>query len=297
MNTTYTINNRQLSISVNCFGAELTSIKSAMDGKEFMWDANPAVWAGSAPVLFPVIGALKDDTYIFNGKPYKMLRHGFIRNNPDMVLSNNTKDCLTFRLKSSAETQKNYPFDFEFYVSYRLDENRLHIEHKVVNTGKGAMFFSLGAHPAFKCPVEKDENYSDYFLEFEHPETEYTYQIESSGLIGPKTDLILNNSKTIQLHHNLFDKGALVFKTIQSKKVSLNSRKTGKRIEVQFDGFPYLGIWAKPNADYVCIEPWMGIADSIDTNQQLESKEGILKLDAEKSFEAKYSIKVEGVNS
>jgi len=154
------------------------------------------------------------------------------------------------------------------------------------------MYFSLGAHPAFKCPVLEGEKYNDYYLEFDQLETAYTYPILADGLMGEKTDLILNNKRVIDLNYHLFDKDALVFKNLKSSRVSLCSKISGKRVEVNYKGFDYLGIWAKPNANFVCIEPWMGIADGIDSDGDFEKKEGILKLNGHNIFKAGYSIEV-----
>lgn len=286
----YNLQNKYLKIKVNQTGAELCEILRLSDKKNFMWDANPEIWEGYSPVLFPIIGALKEDFYIFKGNRHSIPRHGFVRNNTAIRLFESTPDSLTFQLMSSPETLKQYPFDFEFFITYKLKDNTIIVEHLVENTGNSDMFFSLGAHPAFKCPLNPDEKYTDYFLEFEHTETAHTYKIEPTGLIGEKSDLILNNSKTINLNYHLFDKGALVFKSLKSRCVSLVSKNSGRWIEVKFDGFPILGIWAKPNADYVCIEPWLGIADSYDTNQDFETKEGIIKLEANGNFKASYSI-------
>jgi len=292
MNKTHSLKNNILQIDVKQTGAELCAIRRLSDGKDYMWNANPEIWEGFAPVLFPIIGALKNDCYIFKNKDYSLPRHGFVRNNKNIELIESTSDSLTYCLKSNPETLKQYPFHFEFFITYKLDNNSIIVEHLVKNTGPEPMFFSLGGHPAFKCPLDSKEKYTDYYLEFQHNETAYTYKIESNGLIGAKTDLILNNSKIINLHYNLFDKGALVFKGLKSKSVSLISKISGKRLDVTFEGFPFLGIWAKPNANYVCIEPWIGIGDNIDTDQNFETKEGIIKLEANKSFSANYTISI-----
>jgi galactose mutarotase-like enzyme len=288
----YSIQNECLKINVNQIGAELCSIIRLSDNKEFMWDGNPAIWQGFSPVLFPIVGALKGDKYYFQNREYSLPRHGFARNSSNFEVSELTANSLTLRLVSDENTLKMYPFYFEFYVRYVLNGNSIQIEFEVKNTDLKDMFFSLGAHPAFKCPHEKHENYNDYYLEFDQNETQYTHKIEPDGLIGEKSDLVMDNSKTINLHYTLFDKGAMVFKTLKSRKVSLVSKLSGKRVLVDFRDFPYIGIWAKPNADYVCIEPWLGIGDNVGTDQNIETKEGILKLEQNRSFKAAYSIQV-----
>lgn len=292
MEKIFTIKNDILQISVKKTGAELCGIKLLADDKEYMWNANPDVWAGYAPVLFPIIGALKDDSYFLNDKKYSLPRHGFVRNNQLVELDSETGNSLTFKLQHNPGTIKQYPFPFEFRVTYTLSGNKINVDHEVKNLANNEMLFSLGGHPAFKCPINEGEKYSDYYLEFEQYETAHTYQIEVSGLIGGVTDLIFNSSKTLNLHYNLFDKGALVFKNLKSRSVSLNSRVSGKRIEMDFEGFPYFGIWAKPSANFVCLEPWLGIADSVDANQNFENKEGIVRLSANSNFKAGYSIRI-----
>ncbi len=271
-------------------GAELCRITNAASGKNYLWDPNPKIWQGYAPILFPVVGALKEGCYLLDGEKYFLPQHGFARNNPDFKLISSCDTVSSFMLRHNQSTLKQYPFQFEFIVTYELTGNRIVVGHTVKNINSKDMYFSLGVHPAFRCPVLVNEYYSDYFIEFEYPETCYTHEIHPGGLIGEQADLILDNSKKLDLHYDLFSKGALVLKHIKSKKVSLCSSISGKQIGVDFEGFPYLGIWAKPKADYVCIEPWMGIADSVDTDQNFISKEGIIRLAAKDSFNASYSI-------
>ncbi len=289
----YTLENNKLRIGVKKIGAELCQISSVKNINEFMWDANPAIWANHAPNLFPIIGALKEDCYFFKNKKYTMTKHGFIRNNKDIVLNNKTNDSLTFRLNHSTSTLGSYPFKFEFSITYKLTDNKIDIIHTIKNCDNQTMYFSLGGHPAFKCPVYENENYEDYVLEFEDEENSARHLINmETGLISSKTKLVFNNSKNIQLRHDLFNEDALVFKDLKSRKVTLKSDTYGAILSVSFKKFPYLGIWAKPNGNYVCIEPWLGIADHEDTNQELKTKEGILTLEANKSFSASYTIEI-----
>ncbi len=286
------IANDFLDISVRKAGAELCAIKKLPEGKDYLWDANPEIWAGHAPVLFPIIGALKEGSYYFKGKKYALPKHGFKRNNANIKLHDSSDKSLTFSLTSSPETLEHYPFHFEFYISYTLDNNTLVVNHLVKNTGNEVLFFSVGGHPAFRCPLDEGEKYSDYSIVFEHKETAHNFAVMDSGTIGPAMDLLLDNSNTIDLHYAIFKNDALVFKTLKSRKASLVNKCSGKRVEVSYEGFPYLGIWAKPHADYVCIEPWLGIADPVDTDQELETKEGIISLPEKKSYSASYRISI-----
>ena len=289
----YTLQNDSIEIKVKKAGAELCSIKRIPTNQEYLWEADPTIWGGSSPVLFPIVGMLKDETYILDGKKYSMKKHGIFKYSHDVELAYSTKESLTFRLRYNEETLKQYPFKFEYLITFKLENSKLVIINEVKNLDDKEMYFTLGAHPAFKCPLEEGEKYSDYFLEFEKPETAYTYPIlKESGLLGEKTDLILNNSQVIELNDHVFDRDALVFKDIQSKSVTLISRISGKRVRVDFEGFPYLGFWARPKANYVCIEPWYGVNDPVDTNQNFKTKEGIMKLDVKSRFIASYSISI-----
>jgi len=289
----HTIQNDLLKITINKTGAELTKITSIKHKTEFMWNGNPDVWAGVAPNLFPVIGSLKNNSYIYDGKTYTLPKHGFVRNNDDLEIIEHHENSLTFKLSSNPKLLKTYPFKFEFFITYTLTNHTLSIKHTVKNLDNKALYFSLGGHPAFKCPVFDNEVYNDYFLEFDQVENSNTYCVNmENGLIASKTEPLFSNTNLLPLKHDLFNKDALVFKDLKSRTVSLKSKLKGEILTVNYPEFSYLGIWAKPNGDYVCIEPWMGIADNEDTNQDLTTKEGIIKLNAKKDFTATYSIDI-----
>lgn len=289
----HTIKNKFLQVSVKETGAELCSIKSVNSGKEYVWQANPEVWSSHAPNLFPVIGCLKDGGFLYNGQEYKCPKHGFVRNNKNVKLVERTENSLTFRLTYSEDSLKIYPFKFEFNIKYSLEENKLNVEHMIVNKGDNTMLFSLGGHPGFNCPINANESYSDYFLEFQEAETAETWRVQENGLIGKETVHVFDEPKIINLHPHLFDEDALIFKNLNSKKVSLKSRKSKQVLSMIFNDFPYLGIWAKPMADYVCIEPWIGIADIVDTDRNFETKEGLVLLGSKQSTTAIYTILIE----
>jgi galactose mutarotase-like enzyme len=286
----YTIKNKNFQVSVKKEGAELSSFKSLNTNIEYIWKADPEVWSAHAPNLFPIIGCLKEDSFIYHGKEYACPKHGFVRKNKKVSLLEQSENSLTFVLKYDEETLKIYPFQFEFQIKFLLENNKLSVIHKVINHGNETMFFSLGGHPGFTCPIHDNEEYSDYYLEFEKPETAPTWEVLESGLIGKDTKAVFDEPTQINLHPQIFKDDALVFKNLNSSVVSLKSKKSPQVVSMEFDDFPYLGIWAKPNAPYVCIEPWLGIADSSDSNRVLENKEAILSLKANKIFTATYSI-------
>ncbi|MCK5815532.1 MAG: aldose 1-epimerase family protein [Flavobacteriaceae bacterium] len=286
----YTIKNNKFQFSVYQEGAELHSFKSLKSKKEYIWKADPEVWGSHAPNLFPIIGCLKEDSFLYKGKEYACPKHGFIRKNNAISLINETDNSLTFGLKYSEETLAVYPFKFEFQIKYTLIDNKLEVAHTIINHGDEQMLFSLGGHPGFTCPLNEGEEYTDYYLEFEKPETAETWRVLESGLIGKDTSPVFDEPTKINLHPQLFKDDALVFKNLNSSKVSLKSKKSDQVLSVEFKDFPYLGIWAKTNAPYVCIEPWLGIADSFNADRNLENKEAIMKLEANKDFVAVYSI-------
>ncbi|MBZ9630569.1 aldose 1-epimerase family protein [Salegentibacter sp. LM13S] len=284
------LQNEFLSIKVNPVGAELSSLKNLETGTEHLWQGNPEFWASQAPNLFPVIGVLKDGEFFFEGKTYKMPKHGFVRHNEEIQLKEKTSNSLIFQLEYSEKTLEIYPFKFRFEISFILNEKNLEVQHRVFNLDNEPLYFSLGGHPAFNAPVSKNEAYEDYYLEFDRKMDLRTHVLSQNGLVSDKTEGILDNEDKIRLHKDLFAKDALIFKNIPSKKVALKSKNLGTVLSVEYSDFKNLGIWAKPGAPYVCIEPWLGIADVEGTNQNLVNKEGIETLEANKNFEASYTI-------
>ncbi|MFN1834955.1 aldose 1-epimerase family protein [Balneola sp. MJW-20] len=286
----YTIQNDDLTVTVNQTGMELSSIRSVKNGIEYLWQGNPEIWGSQAPVLFPVIGALKNGRYIFDGKSYEMPKHGFIRDNDKIKVVEYSDNSILLSFSSSEESFRIYPFSFRFMVRFSLFDDTLITEHLIINTGDRPLYYSTGGHPAFNCPLRKGEKYEDYFIRFEKPETLSTCRLNSEGLISGKQELILNDTDELLLHDDLFNRDALIFKDPVSNKVSLINRTAGPVLTMSFKDFPSLGIWAKPGAPYICLEPWAGIADHQDTDQQLTNKEGILKLDAGSEISHVYRV-------
>jgi len=288
----YTLTNNNLKIKVKQTGAELCSIKSLKSDQEFMWNADPLFWSSHAPVLFPIIGALKNNSYQHKGQQYSLPKHGFIRYNQNLEVQRFAHDTLTLGLKSSQETLTMYPFEFEFSITFKLEDNSIRVSHQVLNMGKEEMLFSLGGHPAFNCPFFPGEHYHDYYLEFEHEETAKTWELNNEGLVTNQTELILDKTNILPLHQNLFNRDALIFKDLKSRVVNLKSKLSDHAIRFSFHDFTYLGIWAKPGAPFVCIEPWLGVTDSIDATGELEQKEGMIKLPSDQIFLAEYTIEI-----
>jgi galactose mutarotase-like enzyme len=291
---THQLENLDLSVKLNECGIELSSIKSISSGIEYLWQGNPAIWQGQAPVLFPIIGALKEGFTLIDGQKYSMPKHGIVRNSSKPTLKSRTANSLLFSLIWDEESLKHYPFKFELEIEFILNEKTLAVSHKITNHGHETMLYSIGGHPAFNCPLLDGEEYEDYLLEFSQAETDSTWEVEDTGLIGLNQKLVLDNTNTLPLHKHLFDDDALIFKHLKSREVKLKHKTKGTVLSVQFDDFDYLGIWAKPGAHFVCIEPWLGIGDSTNSNQKFEEKEGILRLEPHQNDVKTYSITILG---
>jgi galactose mutarotase-like enzyme len=281
------IANKFLTVRVKEPGAELCSIKDA-DGTEYLWQADPAFWARHAPVLFPVVGKLRNGRYELNGKTYELPPHGFARD-MNFTLIAQTDESLTFQLPPNAGTRTRYPFEFELRIIYALAGSTLSIEYAVRNTGSSPMPFSIGAHPAFNLHGPVDE----CFLEFEKAESLNTVLLSGKGLLTNETAPVLKNANILPLSKTLFDHDALIFLNAKSKKITLGAKNSPRRLTVEFSGFPQLGIWAKPGAPFVCIEPWYGYADPEQPYGDITNKPGILQLAAGESFSCTHRVSVE----
>lgn len=288
----FTIESDQLIVQINSKGMELNSIRSKTSNLEYLWQGDPQYWTGQAPILFPIIGALKDGKTMFQGKEYALPKHGFIRNSELGKLVEQEKDRLVFQVTSSPETLALYPFQFVLEITFQLHGNCLDVKHVVKNTGEQDMYYSLGGHPAFVCPIHAEAKYDEYAIEFPEVEQDHTWLIQPNGLIGSEGNQILNNTNLIPLHEHIFDADALIFKHLKSRKASLVHQIYGPVVQVDFEDFDYLGIWAKPGAPFVCIEPWLGIADSVNASGNLEDKEGIRKLSPQNSEIKSYQIRI-----
>lgn len=282
-----TIKNEYLSISVKDHGAELCSFKTVNENKEYLWQADPQYWGKHAPILFPIVGCLKDNQYINGDKTFEMTRHGFARD-LDFDLIEKDENLLRYRLLYSEESLLKYPYKFELYVIYRLDGKQLDITYEVSNKDDKAIYFSIGAHPAFNCNINEGNKY----LEFEKNETLESYTINAeNGLREEGKRPIGTNANRLPLSYDLFDHDALIFDSLELNSITICDKKSDERVKVSFKGFPYVGLWT-PNAPFICIEPWYGIADAIDSNNRLEDKRGIQLLDINKTFKCNYQIEI-----
>lgn len=285
----YSIENTQIKATINPKGAELCSLILKENNTEFMWSANPDFWGKSSPVLFPIVGGLKDNSYQFQGQKYNLPRHGFARDRVFEVESQ-TDETITFLLQSDADSLKVYPFDFEFRIKYETTDNQLSASYIVNNSSNNDMYFSVGGHPAFAVPIESQNIYEDYFLEFSATETLKRYPLTPEGLVINEPIDVPQSENRIQLTKELFYEDALVFKNLKSDSIILKTDKGKHQLRFDFAGFTFLGVWAAKNADFVCIEPWCGVADSANHNQELTEKEGINRLGSGESFERTWRV-------
>ena len=284
------IENQHLSLAINYKGAELTSIFNKGNDTEYLWQADKTFWNRHAPVLFPIVGRLKDDTFIYNGVNFQMGQHGIARDMPFQILEETDKS-VTFYTKSKAKTLRNYPFHFNLRIKYTLVGKTIEVAYQVVNPFMEDMYFSIGGHPGFNCPLQEGEERSDYQLVFNEKETSETQRV-IDGLRAEERWIVLDNEAHIPLTNELFDNDALIFENLKSTHISLQKGKD-KVLTFGFEGFPYLGIWSKNrNSPFVCIEPWFGIADILTHNQDFTEKEGIIKLEPSEVFDCSYSIEI-----
>lgn len=282
------LDNGILEAAIKSHGAELSSLKK--DGTEYMWQADKKIWGRHAPVLFPIVGRVKNNKYRVGQKEYELFQHGFARD-MEFELTESGADFAVYRLKSSEDTLLKYPYNFQLDICYTLYGSSITEEYRVKNMYDKPIYFSIGAHPGFNCPLADGETVEDYYLQFEQSETGDRYYLEN-GLIA-RREAYLENTKVIPLTQQLFADDALIFKNLKSVEVALKSRKSNKFVNVRFAGFPYLGIWSKPGgAPFVCLEPWCGVTDSIDHSGILSEKEGIYSLEPGQEFRRQFSIEI-----
>jgi galactose mutarotase-like enzyme len=278
------LTNSFLTAQINHLGAELFSLKNNSN-TEYIWEGNPEFWGKHSPVLFPIVGTLKNNSYQYQDQEYHLSRHGFAR---DMIFSllEKTETSAVFFIVFSAETLKVYPFDFELQIIYTLVENNLQIEYKVINHGPTEMPFSIGAHPAFALP----NGFENYSLEFQENE-DLNYYLLENDLIADKTKKLEPNNKKVALNYDLFANDALIFKKLTSRSVTILENAT-PMIKLNFRDFSSLGLWTKVNAPFLCIEPWLGYSDTCESSGDLFEKEGILILEKNGTFESKFSVEI-----
>lgn len=282
-----TLENEFYKITVSALGAELNSVFSKKLNKELLWHADKSVWARNAPVLFPIVGKFKDNTYEYAGKEYHLPQHGFARDKEFKVIEKNA-DSILLELKQTEETYLMYPFHFDLRIHYELSGQLVKCAYTVINSGDKELYFSIGAHPGFICPMFPGEKLADYKIEFEEKEKSRR-RLLNDGLFNGANETVFSEPKSFQLSQSLFDKDAIVFDDLKSTSLKLISEKYC--LNFTWFNMPYFGIWTKKGTEaFVCLEPWAGISDSLDSSGLLEEKEGIIKLAADKKYQCGFSF-------
>ncbi len=280
------IQNEQLTASFALRGAELVSLQK--NGKEYVWEGNPDIWAGHCPIVFPICGGLKNDRFHFNGKEYTLGKHGFCRFKT-FAVEEKSENSVTFALHYDEETLKSYPFRFVFFVKYTLVGSSLQVKYTMQNLDDQTLYYSVGGHEGYAIHGE----FYDYAIDFEQKEDLNSYLLEGN-LLSHNIVNVGKNTDRLQLDYKYFAVDALSFIDLKSRKVSLVNTKTGKKVlSVSYEGFPTLFLWTKPNAKYICIEPWAGMPDRTNGDGFLRNKQGIMQVAAQKSATLTHTITVE----
>lgn len=277
-----TLQNDILTVKIATYGAELKSIRK--DGAEYIWQALPEVWAGSAPLLFPICGGLKNDTYTYGGKTYRLEKHGYARKT-EFALESAADTEAVFLHTTNEQTRACYPFDYELRVIYRLEGSSLSVTYRVDNKTDGEMYFSIGAHEGYYTP----EGIEDYDVIFEKEES-LEHTLLGGNLLMNQTVPMLKDARVFPLYEKYFTIDALNFCGIKSRSVTLRNRKNGKSVRVDFPFAPNLLLWHKPSSPYICIEPWAGLPDYEDADGELTHKRGILRLEKGETYLGEHTI-------
>lgn len=284
----YSINNSFLEVKVNSFGAELISLLTS-DGTELLWQANKDVWPRFAPVLFPIVGRLKNGRTEYNGNSYNLSQHGFARDK-EFVLIEQSSSCLKFELTADEASLELFPFHFSLIIAYTLKDNTLEVSYQIFNPDNEELLFSIGAHPGFSTTRFSEENIHDYYIEIDEL-AHLTAERLQDGLLSGSTYNIDLDKGVLPLSVELFNNDALVFKNNQINSIRLKSKKSKNVIELICKDWPYFGIWSKKGCDkFVCLEPWYGITDSFNSSGRLVEKEGLLSLKPHQSVTKIFSI-------
>ncbi len=279
-----TISNSVITAEISEMGAELKSLRK--DGFEYIWKGDPQVWEDSAPVLFPIVGSLKDDKYKFEGREYKLTHHGFA-SKKEFSVKKKSDTAVTLLLCDDSETFKCYPFKFELRVTFTLKDTTLEICYKVKNRGKNTMYFSLGSHEAYATP----EGVEDYDIIFDEKENLETILL-NGGLLQDNKMLIAKNTNVMPLYDKYFILDTLLFEGLKSKQCILRNRKTERTVKIDFPDSDYIAFWHYPSSSYLCIEPWSGLPDNQNSDYDITKKDGIITLKEAEEYRNIHKITV-----
>ena len=288
----FTIKNDKFTAKVDTLGAQIISLEDAQ-GRELLWTGDPAYWREHAPVLFPIVGALRDNRVKIKDAWFEMTRHGFAKHKEFDLVRRGEGDIF-LRLQDDGDTKKAYPFSFALTVEYALTEEGYATAFTVENTGKEPLPFAIGGHPGFNLPLEDGAGFEDYVLRVEQEESQQCPTVRmDTGLLDYETPGFALEGREIPLRHSLFYRDALVFSGLNSHKAAIVNKKTGKGIEMDFAGFPMLGVWSAQNdGPYVCLEPWTGCATLTTEGDEFTGKKGIITLSPGEKTERRFTVRV-----
>ena len=287
------LSNQYLTVNLHPKGAEIISIVGNQDHINYMWKRDACQWANSAPILFPIVGAIKNDTCRIDGKEYHMTQHGFARHN-EFEIKNQSQTEVTFTLVSNDEIIKQYPFLFELNVTYKLVENTLTCFINVKNKDHQTIYFQVGGHPAFACPFMENESSNDYYVEFAEYETRNQKVIDVAKRGMSHVQLpFFDHEKRFFVRQQLFNNDAIVIKDFKSENISIKSLNHQKSIVFHMQGFDHVGLWtAKHVGGLLAIEPWIGHADYVDFDGEFKEKESCVALDTDKEFNVQFVVEI-----
>lgn len=288
-----TLKNDVLEVELNAKGAEIIKIIGQQDHLNYMWKRDPELWANSAPILFPIVGALQNNECRIDGKTYTMTQHGFSRHN-EYATHQLSDTCVEFKLTPNEDILKQYPYLFDLKVIYTLTDNQLQCHCIVKNTDTKTIYFQIGGHPAFACPFMENESSNDYYIEFEQNETlnQKIIDVARKGM-SHKTTLLFDNEKRFFVRQALFNNDAIVVKDFKSHYVTLKSLNHQKSLRFYMDNFNHLGIWtSKHVGGLLAIEPWVGHSDYVDFKGEFKNKEGVVELPEGQEFECQFTIEI-----
>ncbi len=285
------IKNNFLTVEISKLGAELQSIKDN-NGFEYLWQADEKYWNGKAPNIFPYVARLTEKKYTLFGKTYSMGTHGFARNSV-FEAEKISESEVVFKLFENEETLKQYPYKFEFAVSYKLEGSKLINSFYVKNNDAKIMYFGVGGHPGFNVPFEKDTEFDDYYIEFENPNEPLRVIFSSDCFVTGKVPYSLKDGNKLCLYHSLFDDDAIVLENA-GHTVTLKSKKGKKGIRAEYPDMRYIGFWhrEKSDAPYVCIEPWSSLPSRKGIIEDFETQPGLLKLDQNEEYKTELSFEI-----
>lgn len=287
------LKNEYLQVELEPKGAEISKIIGQQDGLNYMWKQDPVLWGHSAPVLFPIVGALQNNECRINGETYVMTQHGFSRDT-DYAVDEQDDTHVVFHLTSNEEIKKKYPFEFDLYVTYTLVKNCLMAEFKVVNNKEDEIYFQIGGHPAFACPLIEGEDANDYYIEFEKPETleRKVIDVARKGM-SRITEPFFENERHFFVRQSLLDRDAIVLKDFVSEWIALKSLCNSKSLVFHLHGFEHVGIWASKHVGgLLAIEPWVGHSDYVDFTGEFKEKESVVTLKKGEVFTCDFAVEI-----